>query len=104
MPEPIPLIVTGKPEFAAYIIERCGLPADVEIRSTVAEDDIRGRHVYGMLPPHLGQHAARISTLAIKAPKWIRPKGMTLDEMRRYGAEICTYQIVVLSDQPAPRR
>ena len=55
--EPIPLIVTGKPEFAAYIIERCGLPADVEIRSTVAEDDIRGRHVYGMLPPHLGQHA-----------------------------------------------
>lgn len=62
-------------------------------------EDIKGKHVYGVLPHHLSCHAYDVTEVNLDIPVELRGKELTLEQMRLYYKGVSTYKVREVKDE-----
>tara|TARA_R110000765_G_C18468720_1_gene550838 strand:+ start:210 stop:509 length:300 start_codon:yes stop_codon:yes gene_type:complete len=87
------LIVTRHPALIDYLISDGLATADTPTVSHVTPDDVRGKHVIGVLPMHLASLAESITEIPLDIPADMRGKELSLADMRNYARRAVTYVV-----------
>ena len=61
-------------------------------------NDIKNKHVYGILPLHLAAQCLSITTIDMNLPADKRGADITLTEMDEYNATMSTYQVIKINE------
>lgn len=69
-----PLVVTRHNSFLEYLKEKKVLGSQYEVKAHVTVEDVKDRHVIGVLPPHLALHARFVTAI---------PLDLTLEQRER---------------------
>lgn len=96
------LIITRHKALVHYLVE-IGLAApNTPVISHATADDVRGRHVIGVLPLWLAHFAASVTEVPLRVPADARGRELSLDEVRQWAGDPTTYVIHRISgDEPA---
>jgi len=87
------LVVTRHPALVDYLRER-GLVGDgVEVLTHATADDVRGRHVYGVLPLFLASEAARVTEIPLALVPEMRGQELDIETLRRIAGSPVTYVV-----------
>lgn len=88
------IIVTRHPALVQYLREEV-LPAgaNVDVRPHVNEEDVRGQHVWGVLPLRLAAVAASVTEVPLNLPAELRGQELTLEQVRQYAGRPATYMV-----------
>jgi len=80
------IIVTRHEALVEYIYEIGLAPSGTPVIPDAGEDDVRGRHVIGVLPMHLAAVAESLTTVPLSVPRDQNYRGreLTLDEVRQF--------------------
>lgn len=85
------VIVTRHPALVEYLRE-IGVKIETVIDRATAEE-VRGRHVYGVLPLHLAAEARRVTTVPLDVPAELRGQELTLEQVRQFAGALQTYEV-----------
>ena len=58
-----------------------------------APEDVRGKHVYGVLPLALAAEASQVTEIALRLPAELRGVELSEEQVRQHMAGICTYKV-----------
>lgn len=88
------LVVTRHEAFIEYLREQDLIGPDPEIRRHVTKAQVLGKHVIGVLPFHIAQHAEKVTHVPINRPHGM-PSGkeLTLQELREFAGDPQTYKV-----------
>lgn len=90
------LIVTRHPGLIEVLTE-CGIATpDVPVIAHASADDLRGKHVAGVLPLALAAECASVTEVALNLPTEARGRELSAAEVRQYMTGIRTYRVEVL--------
>ena len=92
--EPTPVIVTRHPALAQVLREDAVVPEATPVIEHATADNVRGRHVYGVLPLHLAAEADRLTTVDLDLPAELRGQELTVEQVRQYRTGSTTYLVV----------
>lgn len=94
------VIVTRHHSLVELLILRglVGANEDIPVLSHVTTDEVRGKHVFGVLPLHLAAAADRVTEIPIRVPESLRGKELDIEQLRKYAGEAVTYQVRVIED------
>jgi putative CRISPR-associated protein (TIGR02620 family) len=92
----LPVVVTRHPALVTYLREEGLIPEDCPVLEHVSEEDVRGRHVIGVLPLHLAASAARVTEVPLDVPLEWRGQELTLAQVRACAGKPRTYRVKVL--------
>jgi hypothetical protein len=87
------IVVTRHVALLQYLIDNKYVEPDVKHISHAIVDDIRGKHVYGILPNWLACHAGKLTELQLRLPIEKRGVELTLKEIGFYIVTPKTYII-----------
>ncbi len=75
-----------------FILEELPEFEGVEVKGSVKEEDVAGKHVVGNLPLELASKASRVTTICFSGKP---PRGVdyTVEDMRREGAYLKTFKV-----------
>lgn len=76
------IVVTRHPALVALLIERGIIEEGAEVLSEVTPEQIRGRHVIGVLPLHLAVLCERVTVVPLDVPAALRGQELTLEQLR----------------------
>jgi len=92
------IIITRHPALADYLREQ-GLVGDgVEVLTHASVEDVRGRHVYGVLPLFLAAEAARVTEIPLALTPEMRGKELDIETLRKIAEEPVTYVVTKEDD------
>jgi len=63
-------------------------------------DDVRGKHIIGVLPNFLSAQAACLTEVPLKVPQEFRGQELSLEQIREFAQEPVTYRVAVI---PTPK-
>ncbi len=87
------VIVTRHAGLLAWL-QRNGVKADRVVTGNVTADDVRGNHVFGILPLWLAAEAKSMTEVSIPGlPFEMRGKEYGPDQMDEWGATMVTYKV-----------
>lgn len=87
-----PAMIEYLKEIGLLGCEKCeGGPVPVIAHATA--DDVRGRHVIGVLPHHLSAEAESVTEIPMDIPPELRGVELSLDQVRRYAGTPVTYVV-----------
>jgi hypothetical protein len=93
----IDLIVTRHPTLVELLIERGIATAETPVLEHATPDDVRDKHVLGVLPHHLAAQAASITEIPIRSTVETREAmqrgDLTLEQLRAIAGEPCSYRV-----------
>lgn len=92
------VVVTRHKALVEYLIERAVVELGVTVIEHATAEDIRGKHVYGVLPLHLAACAALVTEVPMNIPADMRGRELTLDEVRRFAGPARTYAVTCQDD------
>lgn len=93
MSRPQSLVVTRHPALVEYLAE-IGLITDgVRVIAHATEEDVRGAHVFGVLPLRLAALAWRVTEIPLDLPAELRGAELSLDQIHQYAGEPATYSV-----------
>ena len=85
------IVVTRHRALVEYLKE-LGLTDDnTEVISHANIEDVKGKHVIGVLPLWLSCHASKITEIQIRIPKEKRGKDLSLEDIKFYSGNPKTY-------------
>ena len=87
------VVVTRHPALVEYLREEGVIDETTEIIEHASPDDVRGRHVIGVLPHHLSAEAASVTEVPLNLPPELRGQELTVEQVRQYAGEPCTYVV-----------
>ena len=87
------VVVTRHPALVDYLREIGILPDGARIITHASPDDVRDRHVIGILPLHLATLALTVTEIPLAVPPEARGRELSLDEMRRWSGAPVVYVI-----------
>lgn len=88
------IIVTRHPALAAYLHEKGLVEADTPIITHVFDpEEIKGKHVFGVLPFHLCALCAKITNVPLNLSLEQRGSELTLEAIRKCAMKPVTYVI-----------
>jgi len=93
-----PLIVTRHEALVTVLSEDYKITGDVMPHA--GAEEVRGRHVVGVLPLHLAAEAATLTVVDLQIPPDVRGRELTTDEVRRFSRGLVTYRVEKLSAHP----
>lgn len=96
------LVVTRHPALVQYLHEIGLVESDVPVLEHVNAEDIRGKHVIGVLPLHLAALAASVTEVPLTLTPEDRGQELSVDRLRQIAGEPVTYRVErVLDTRPA---
>ena len=93
------IVVTRHPALVDHLRDLGFLGLDTEVITHATAEQIRGKHVVGVLPLHLAAEAASVTEVPMDLPPEARGRELTLGEVRQYCRPPVTY--VVFAPRPA---
>lgn len=93
------LIATRHLGLVEYFREDLGIEAPVLEHATL--EDVRGKHVLGVLPFHLAATTASYTTATFEVPRELRGQELTKDQVKSLGPALKRYEVRSVSDTPA---
>lgn len=87
----IEIVVTRHPALVAVLRERGMVPDGVTVIAHATANDVRGRHVLGVLPLALAAEAASLTEITMDLPPTARGRELTGDEIRQYMTGVTRY-------------
>lgn len=88
------LVVTRHPALVDYLRRHGCIGDDVEVREHVTADDVRDRHVIGVLPMHLAALAASVTEVPLALTPDMRGRELTLEELERVAGRPRRYRVL----------
>lgn len=97
----IDIIVTRHPNLVALLIERGIVDEGTRVLEHAKPDDVRGKHVLGILPHHLSSQAASITEIPMRLTRDDRESmqrcDMPIERLREVAGRPVTYVVSVSS-------
>lgn len=94
------IVVTRHPSLIVYLKSKGMIPEGTKIISHVnAPEEIRGKHVVGILPLHWASIADRVTELPLDLPPEARGKELSVEEVTRFARTPRTYRVTRLDGQ-----
>ena len=88
-----PVVVTRHPALVEYLTELGVVPAGTEVVAHATAEQVRGRHVFGVLPLHLAAEAASVTEVTLRVPAELRGVELTLEQVRQFAGPLTTYKV-----------
>lgn len=90
------IVVTRHPSLVTLLGEQGLVGEEVEVVAHATADDVRGKHVIGVLPLALAAEAETITEATLRVPPEARGRELSLDEVRECFQGLTTYKVVRL--------
>lgn len=90
------IVITRHQGLVDYLIAEKIVPADVEVIAHATENNVRGRHVIGVLPHSLSCLTESFTEVPLVLPPEMRGVELSADDVRRYAGKIVTYKVTVI--------
>ena len=88
-----PVVVTRHPALVEYLTELGVVPAGTEVVTHATAEQVRGRHVFGVLPLPLAAEAASVTEVTLRVPAELRGVELTLEQVRQFAGPLTTYKV-----------
>ena len=88
-----PVVVTRHPALVEYLTELGVVPAGTEVVAHATAEQVRGRHVFGVLPLHLAAEAASVTEVTLHVPAELRGVELTLEQVRQFAGPLVEYKV-----------
>ena len=88
-----PVVVTRHPALVEYLTELGVVPAGTEVVTHATAEQVRGRHVFGVLPLHLAAEAASVTEVTLRVPAELRGVELTLEQVRQFAGPLVKYKV-----------
>jgi len=88
------LVVTCHPALVALLKERGIITGDSDVLAHATAEDVRGRHVVGVLPLHLACLAATVTVVELALTPDDRKAGLGIERLRAIAGEATTYRVI----------
>ena len=88
-----PVVVTRHPALVEYLTELGVVPAGTEVVTHATAEQVRGRHVFGVLPLHLAAEAASVTEVTLRVPAELRGVELTLEQVRQFAGPLVEYNV-----------
>jgi len=87
------LVVTRYKTLVEYLINIGLIDSNVNVITHAKIEDVRGKHVIGVLPYWLACHSGKFTEVPLRMPSEKRGKELTLEEIEFYSFTPKTYTI-----------
>lgn len=87
----IDLVVTRHPGLVEFLRERGLCTPEVTVVSHASPEDVRGKHVCGVLPHSLSCLCKSFTEVPLALPPELRGVELSLEQVRQYAGEPTTY-------------
>lgn len=87
------LVVTRYKSLVEYMRDLGLIDEDTRVIAHAHPNDVKGKHVLGVLPYWLAAHAGKFTEIQIRVPSELKGKELTLEQVKFYSLEPKTYQI-----------
>lgn len=92
------VIVTRHPALLDLLKERGMVDNNIKVRAHVTPDDVRGKHVIGILPLALAALAERVTEIPLALTPELRGKELDLETLRRVAGPAVSYRVEVVNE------
>ena len=86
------IIVTRHPALVAVL---AGLGVTGKVIAHATEDDVRGQHVYGVLPYRLAALCLSLTEVTLNLPPELRGVELTTAQIKAHMGELVTYKVTI---------
>ena len=91
------IVVTRHPALVDLLVEKGLVPKGTESRPHVAAEDVRGKHVFGILPTPLRLEADRVTEIPLRTTPEDRAAGeLSLDRLREIAGDPLTTRTILV--------
>lgn len=87
------VVVTRHPALVEYLTELGVVPAGTEVVTHATAEQVRDRHVFGVLPLHLAAEAASVTEVTLHVPAELRGVELTLEQVRQFAGPLVEYKV-----------
>ena len=87
------VVVTKYPRLAEYLKKRGIVPQDAAMLPRANTEDVKGAHVYGVVPLWLASFADRVTEYALMAPREVDPNNLSVEDIDHYLRTPITYRV-----------
>lgn len=87
------VVVTRHPALVEYLREIGVIASECDVISHATAEDVRGKHVIGVLPNHLACEAESLTEVPLALSPEQRGKELSLEEIRAAAAPAVTYNV-----------
>ena len=87
------VVVTRHQALVAYLQEIGLIPGEVAVIPHATPEDIRGKHVIGVLPLRLAAEAETVTEVPLDLPAELRGQELTLEQIRQHAGQPQTYKV-----------
>lgn len=87
------IIITRHIAMLKYLINKGLVDPNTEHKPFANKDDVKGKHVYGILPNRIAAYADRYTEVQLRLPNDMRGKELTVEDIEFYALEPKTYII-----------
>ena len=90
------LVITRHMALYHYLINKGYIEEDTQCISHATEQDVVGKHVFGVLPYWLASKAEKYTEIQLRIPHNKRGKELSLEEVEFYAIKPRTYRVIEL--------
>ncbi len=87
------VIVTRHHALVEYLREVTDLPEHAAVIAHATETDVKGAHIYGVLPLRLAALAERITEIPLDLPPELRGVELSVEQVRKYAGAMRSYTV-----------
>ena len=87
------IIVTRHAALLQFLMEQGLVEEGVQVLTHATAEDVRGKHVYGVLPMRLAAEAALLTEVSLVVPLELRGKELSLENIKACNPAIATYRV-----------
>jgi hypothetical protein len=96
------VVVTRHQNLLKYLKEICLVTGnEIVITGNATPDDVRGKHVIGVLPNFLAAEAACLTEVPLRIPQELRGRELSIEEIREFAGEPTSYKVAVVATPQA---
>ena len=88
------IIITRHPALLQYLLELGVVPEGTPVLSHATVEDVRDKHVYGVLPMRLAAEAAALTEVSMNVPAEWRGTELSLEQIKACDPTLATYVII----------
>lgn len=88
------IVVTRHEALLQFLQENNIVPAGTPVKVHANEVDVRGKHVYGVLPMRLAAEAAMLTEVSMVIPPEYRGRELSLENIKAFAPTLTTYKVV----------
>lgn len=87
------IVVTRHPALVKYLVETGLIKPGAMVIEHASADQVRGKHVIGVLPLHLAVEAASVTEVPMDLPPDARGRELSIEEVRQYAGAPVRYVV-----------